>query len=36
MGKYAKSLIRKKLPADFNDDSGYVEIIDGVPISRKK
>ena len=36
MGKYAKSLIGKELPADFNDDSGYVEIIDGVPISRKK
>jgi hypothetical protein len=36
MGKYAKSMIGKKLPADFNDDSGYVEIIDGVPISRKK
>ena len=36
MGKYAKSLIGKKLPTDIIDDSGYVEIIDGVPISRKK
>lgn len=36
MGKYAKSLIGKKLPTDINDDSGYIEIIDGVPISRKK